>query len=102
MTKTYTYDISGETTLLTSTDEIEEFPTRSIEYIATASEIRTALSKILYDEFFCLRGLAAKRQQIEIGLYLLLNDNDDIIEQLVETYDDELYEYFKKKALENY
>ena len=101
MTKTYIYDISGETTLLEQTDEIEEFPAESIEYTATTGEIKTALSEILCDEYFIFKGLAANKLQVQIGLRLLLDDNDDIVEQLVETYDDALYEHFKKKALED-
>lgn len=99
MTKTYTYDISGETTLLERTDELEEFPTQSIEYTASSSEIKTALAEILYDEYFIFKELAANKLQVQIGLRLLLDDNDDIVEQLAETYDDALYEYFKKEVL---
>lgn len=99
MTKTYTYDVSGETTYLERSDELEEFPTHSIEYTASFSEIKTALAEILRDEYFDFSTLSQGKLQLLVGLRMLLDDNDDIVEQLVETYDDELYEYFKKEAL---
>lgn len=97
MTKTYTYDINGETTYLEHTDELEEFPTQSIEYTATNCELKAGLAQILCDKYFS--ELTDQRVRIIIELNLLLDDNDDIVEQLVETYDDELYEYFKENAL---
>lgn len=97
MTKTYTYDISGETTYLERTDELEEFPTQSIEYTATNYELKAGLAQILCDKYFS--GLTDQRVRIIVDLNLLLDDNDDLVEQLAETYDDALYEYFKKEAL---
>ena len=97
MTKTYTYDVCGETTYLERSDELEEFPTRSIEYTATHYELKEGLAQILCDRYFS--GLTDQRVRIIVDLNMLLDDNDDIVEQLVETYDDELHEYFKKDAL---
>lgn len=97
MTKTYTYDICGETTYLERSDELEEFPTQSIEYTATNYELKAGLAQILCDKYFS--GLTDQRVRIIVDLNLLLDDNDDLVEQLVETYDNELYEYFKKDAL---
>lgn len=98
MTKTYTYDIYGETTYLERSDELEEFPTRSIEYTADEKELTHALSKIVYKEYFNLDDLKYKENTVQLGLQAFIY-NDDIVEKLCEIYDEQLREYFKASAL---
>lgn len=91
MTKTFTYDMGGESAYLVGTDEIEEFADRQVTVEIGENELIEALSDFIVKDYF--DSNLAEKQHIKAFISAM-----DLTEHLCDIYEDYLYDYFKDKA----
>lgn len=97
MEKTFYYTKITESTYNESLYEWEDYGDE-IAYTVGTSDLRWALAHILYDEYMS-KEVDKSQRQIIIPILNRMLDNFDLVDELVETYEEELKEYFEEEAL---
>lgn len=87
---------------LEDTDEIEEYG-EEFEYIPSYYDLISAVVDCIFDEYF--ESGDEKDEKFEIvqkDFILRLIEDFDLLDEIVEYYEDELKEHFKDEAMKNY
>lgn len=97
MTKTFTYcHFSGNNYYLEETDENEEFGGKKINYEVGNRDLEEAVVEIVYRNYFNHFDNKNLKKSIEYFI-----SDFDLLDKLVEEFEDELHEYFREQAFES-
>lgn len=102
MSKTFTYTKITQKVYLANTDEYEEFGD-DFDYTVDDEDLLDAIVDFVFSDYFKdteLVDYSDYERTVKNGLKEFINDND-ILDQLVENYEDELYDYFRDEAFED-
>lgn len=103
MSKTFTYEFVKKVVYLENSDETEEI-IDSFDYEVFDEELLYAVADFVYDNYFSKTELA---DGCAYGSFVRKNirrfiEDFDLLEMLVENYEDELKDYFEDEAMEYY
>jgi hypothetical protein len=104
MTKTLHYEFTTESHYLEATDEIEDYG-EDFYFEVDENEILNALPYIIYDMYFDgkeMRDFQSFFSQAIKGLKDFIRDNDYMLMQLAEDYEEQLKDYFREEAYYEY
>lgn len=96
MTKIFTYYFSGNNYYLEETDENEEFGEKKINYEVGNRDLEEAVVEIVYRNYFNHFDNKNLKKSIEYFI-----SDFDLLDKLVEEFEDELHEYFREQAFES-
>ena len=104
MSKTLKYTKITSSMYLEGTDEVEEFG-EDFEYEVDDKDLIEAFAHIIYDCHFNgkeMKEYQSFYSQALQGLKSFLEDNDYLLDDLFERYEEEILEYFKDEAMDCY
>lgn len=96
MSKIFNYVIPGDIYYLESTDENEEYGAEEFEYEVDDKDLEEAVIDIVYRNYFNNFDNEKLKKSIEYFI-----SDFDLLDKLVDEFEDELHEYFREKAFES-
>ena len=103
MSKTFTYTKIVKECYLENSDEFE-YEGIDFDYEIEDSDLIDAVSFLVYQDYFNSGELSCEVRYVDKvnkGIRQFIEDND-LLEELVERYEDELKEYFEEDAMNYY